>query len=83
MPNVDVIPGGWVTLMLKRIGFHVLAAADGAADVEIFRVHEREIARVVCDLTMPRMNGWRRRAPSTKFAPAGPSSSPADTRRRR
>ena len=47
-----------VTVALGRAGFTVLAAEDGVAAVEIFRQHRDEIGCVVCDLTMPRMNGW-------------------------
>jgi CheY-like chemotaxis protein len=42
----------------KHLGFTVLAAADGAEAVEVFRQHQTEIRLVLCDLTMPRMNGW-------------------------
>ena len=47
-----------VTLALKRLGFTVLAAGDGAEAVAMFREHRHEICLVLCDLTMPRMNGW-------------------------
>lgn len=45
-------------LMLDRLGFTVLAAKDGAEAVELFRQHQNEICCVVCDLTMPLMDGW-------------------------
>jgi two-component system cell cycle sensor histidine kinase/response regulator CckA len=44
-------------LMLERLGFNVLLAADGREAVEIFEQHADEISLVVLDLTMPRMNG--------------------------
>jgi signal transduction histidine kinase/CheY-like chemotaxis protein len=44
--------------MLKRLGFTVLEAKDGIEAVELFREHQDEIRCVLCDLTMPRMNGW-------------------------
>ncbi|MEJ2157257.1 MAG: transporter substrate-binding domain-containing protein [Desulfobacteraceae bacterium] len=44
-------------LMLERIGFKVLTAADGAEAVEVFRQHTDEIVCVLLDLTMPRLNG--------------------------
>ncbi len=44
--------------MLERIGLKVLTAADGIEAVEVFRKHQNEIACVLLDLTMPRMNGW-------------------------
>jgi PAS domain S-box-containing protein len=44
--------------MLTRLGFVVLEAKDGLEAVEVFRRHQSEIRCVLCDLTMPRMNGW-------------------------
>ena len=44
-------------LMLERLGFSVLTAGDGQEAVEIFRFRGKEIALVLLDLTMPRMNG--------------------------
>jgi two-component system, cell cycle sensor histidine kinase and response regulator CckA len=44
--------------MLERLGFDVLTAEDGVAALEVFDDHADEIVCVVCDLTMPRMNGW-------------------------
>jgi len=43
--------------MLESLGFRVLAAADGQEAVEIFRERNEEIAGVILDLTMPRMDG--------------------------
>lgn len=47
-----------LALVLGRSGFSVLKAEDGVAAVELFRQHRDEIGCVVCDLNMPRMNGW-------------------------
>ncbi len=47
-----------VSLALKRFGFTVLAAEDGVQALEMFEQHRDEIRCVLCDLTMPRMNGW-------------------------
>ena len=44
-------------LMLERLGFSVITAWDGREAVEIYRTRGKEIAFVVLDLTMPRMNG--------------------------
>jgi CheY-like chemotaxis protein len=44
--------------MLKHIGFSTLAARDGIEAVEMFRKHQDSIRIVICDLTMPHMNGW-------------------------
>ena len=45
-----------VTIMLERMGFHVLAARDGVEAVETFRANA-DIGLVLLDLTMPRMDG--------------------------
>lgn len=44
--------------MLRHIGYEVIEAADGAEAVEVFRQHQEQIRCVLCDLTMPRMDGW-------------------------
>ena len=44
--------------MLSRLGFEVLTAGDGIEALEVFDEHADRIACVICDLTMPRMNGW-------------------------
>ncbi|MDD5167699.1 MAG: PAS domain S-box protein [Syntrophales bacterium] len=44
--------------MLVHLGFSVLEAEDGVAGVEMFGRCRDEIRFVLCDLTMPRMNGW-------------------------
>ncbi len=44
-------------LMLERIGFNVLTAADGREALDVFKVHTDEIVCVVLDLTMPHLNG--------------------------
>lgn len=43
--------------MLERMGFRVIAAADGAQAVELFRARAPEIVCVLMDLTMPRLDG--------------------------
>ncbi len=58
-----------VGFALKKSGFTVLVAADGVEAVEIFGQHREEISCVMCDLTMPRMNGWQTLAALRKLAP--------------
>ena len=58
--------------MLTRLGFTVLEAKDGVEAVEVFRQHQDEIRCVLCDLTMPRMNGWETLAALRKLAPGTP-----------
>jgi nitrogen-specific signal transduction histidine kinase/CheY-like chemotaxis protein len=55
--------------MLTRLGFTVLAAKDGVEAVDVFRQHQDTIRCVLCDLTMPRMNGWETLAALRKLAP--------------
>ena len=59
--------------MLESIGgFRVFGAADGAAAVELFRQHQAEIGCVLCDLTMPRMDGWATMAALRQLVPGLP-----------
>ena len=60
------------TRTLQNLGFTVLAAEDGVQAVEVFRQHQAEIACVLCDLTMPRMDGWATLAALRKLAPGIP-----------
>ena len=43
--------------MIKRMGFTVLAAADGREGVEVFRRESEKIRLVLLDLTMPQLDG--------------------------
>ena len=45
------------TLLLNRLGFNVLAAADGREAVELFQAHRQEIVCAMLDLVMPLMDG--------------------------
>lgn len=58
--------------MLERIGFEVVAVADGAAGVEHFRNHHQELALVLLDLTMPQMGGVEAFAELQMIAPGVP-----------
>ena len=58
-----------LALVLECSGFSVLKAEDGVAAVELFRQHRDEIGCVVCDLTMPRMNGWETLTAMRQLAP--------------
>jgi CheY-like chemotaxis protein len=61
-----------LALVLQYFAFTVLEAEDGAAAVEIFSQHQDEIGCVVCDLTMPRMNGWETLTELRQLAPGLP-----------
>ncbi len=43
--------------MLKSMGFDVLIAADGIQALEAVRAHKGDLACVILDLTMPKMDG--------------------------
>jgi len=61
-----------VMIMLTTLGMTVLEAKDGAEAVEVFKRHKDEIGFVICDLTMPRMNGWETMATLRDIAPGIP-----------
>jgi two-component system cell cycle sensor histidine kinase/response regulator CckA len=58
--------------VLSKLGFTVLLAEDGVEAVEVFRQHKDEVRCVICDLTMPRMDGWETLAALRKLAPGLP-----------
>lgn len=45
------------TLLLKQIGFEVLAASDGGEAFALFKQHRQDIVCVLLDLTMKKMGG--------------------------
>ncbi|MFI5326673.1 MAG: CHASE domain-containing protein [Candidatus Rokuibacteriota bacterium] len=45
------------TEILKRVGYTVLGAPNGAAAIEVARLHEGEIHLLVTDMVMPGMSG--------------------------
>jgi PAS domain S-box-containing protein len=44
--------------VIELLGFTVLCAKDGVEAMEVFRQHQNEIRLVLCDVNMPRMDGW-------------------------
>jgi PAS domain S-box-containing protein len=48
-----------VARALTRRGFTVLTAEDGVQALAVLREHRDGIGCVLCDVTMPRMNGWQ------------------------
>ncbi|MFO8112181.1 MAG: PAS domain-containing protein [Desulfosalsimonadaceae bacterium] len=44
--------------LLIHLGYTVIEAKDGLEAVDVFRTHRDELRCVLCDLTMPRMDGW-------------------------
>ncbi len=61
-----------VVRLLTRAGYRVLAAQDGVEAVELLRQHRVEVGCVLCDLTMPRMNGWETLAALRQLVPGIP-----------
>ena len=59
-------------MMLKELGHAVIQARDGVEAIEVFRQRKDEIRCVVCDLTMPRMNGWDTLAALRQLSPGIP-----------
>jgi len=55
--------------MLASCGFVVHAAADGSQAVALFRQHKDAICCVLCNLTMPGMDGWQTIAALRQIAP--------------
>ena len=60
------------TLMLRRAGFEVLAAADGVEGLALFERHRARVRVVVLDLTMPRMSGLETLAAIRRLEPRTP-----------
>ncbi|MBU2621846.1 MAG: PAS domain S-box protein [Proteobacteria bacterium] len=58
--------------MLMHMGYTVLEAKDGVEAVDVFRQHKDDIRCVLCDLTMPRLDGWGTLAALRKLAPGIP-----------
>ena len=55
--------------MLTFLGFSVIGAEDGVRAVELFRLRKEEIHFVLCDLTMPSMDGWKTLAALREIKP--------------
>ena len=58
--------------MLTRLGFSVLDAKDGIEAMDLFRRHTDTIRLVLCDLTMPHLDGWETLAALRKLQPGIP-----------
>ncbi len=61
-----------LVLALELSDFNVLAAGDGVEAMELFRQHRDEIECVLCDVDMPRMNGWETLSALRQLAPQLP-----------
>jgi two-component system cell cycle sensor histidine kinase/response regulator CckA len=73
VPLEEEIPGGTETLLvvedeemllelvatlLEQKGYRVMGAADGERAVEVYKRHKSEIALVITDLGLPKLDGW-------------------------
>ena len=58
--------------ILQRLGFSVLAAADGVEALEFFHQHRNEIGCLLSDVRMPRMDGWELLTAVRQVAPGFP-----------
>ncbi len=56
-------------VMLQRLGFTPMSAANGPEAVAVFREHQDRICCVITDLTMPDMDGWETLASLRKIQP--------------
>jgi signal transduction histidine kinase/ActR/RegA family two-component response regulator len=54
----EIIQLRLMEIVLEREGYRVLRASDGAEAVEMHLRHKDEIAIVILDLQLPKMNGW-------------------------
>jgi two-component system, cell cycle sensor histidine kinase and response regulator CckA len=57
-------------ILLERQGYRVLAAKDGAEAVDLYLRHKEEIALVVLDLGLPKLNGWEAFQRMREYQPA-------------
>ncbi len=57
---------------IRSLGFTVLTAHDGIAALQVYRQHPGEVRCVLCDLIMPRMDGWETLAALRQLEPGIP-----------
>lgn len=65
----EIVTRKLVSEMLGRLGYTVLEAQDGLQALELFAQHRHSIVCVICDVIMPRMNGWETVAALRQHAP--------------
>jgi len=58
---------------LTQLGFSVLDTDNGSEAVELFRRHRDTIRLVLCDVTMPLMDGWETLAALRRISPGVPA----------
>ncbi len=58
--------------ILKRLGFPAIEARDGVEAVDIFKQNQQQICFVLCDVAMPRMDGWQTLKEIKRLSPGTP-----------
>ncbi len=61
-----------VSILLQSAGYDTILAHDGQEAVELFRQHQAELAAVILDLRMPRMDGITAAREIRKLSPRIP-----------
>lgn len=61
-----------VGMMLESLGYEVLLAADGSEGVRLVATHRNKILLILCDLSMPGMDGWQTITAIRQIAPELP-----------
>ena len=61
-----------VGMMLEGLGYEVLLAADGSEGVRLVATHRNKILLILCDLSMPGMDGWQTISAIRQIAPELP-----------
>lgn len=61
-----------VRMMIETIGFEVIVAGDGNEALLLFDRHREDLFVVLCDLSMPGMDGWQTIAALHSRAPGFP-----------
>jgi CheY-like chemotaxis protein len=54
---------------LTHLGYEVLVAKDGIEAMAVFKQHRASIGCVLCDIVMPRMDGWETLSALRRLAP--------------
>ncbi|MBF0210297.1 MAG: response regulator [Desulfamplus sp.] len=61
------------TVMLRRLGFDVVPAANGNEAIKLFSRHNESISCLITDLSMPGIDGWETLAEIRKIQPNIPA----------
>jgi nitrogen-specific signal transduction histidine kinase len=68
--EVQLLKG--VATAIQSMGFKTLTAREGIEAVQLFQQHQKEVRLVICDLTLPGMDGWKILTVLRKLAPGIP-----------